>query len=258
MVWRAMIDFGRTAQDYAAHRAGFPDTLFDRLARLGLRMNGATVLDLGTGTGSLARGFARRGASVTGVDPAAPLLQQARRLDAAAGLAIDYQLGRAEDTGLPAGRFDIVAAGQCWHWFDRSRAAAEVVRLLRPAGHAVLVYLDWLPLAGSVVDATEALILTFNPSWRGAGGTGIHPEYLADLGTAGLAGLETFSFDLVIPYTHEGWRGRIRASAGVGASMPKKSIARFDSAHAAMLAERFASEPLEVPHRVWAAVATRP
>ncbi|MDF2766853.1 MAG: putative methyltransferase, partial [Rhodospirillales bacterium] len=81
-----MIDFGRTAEDFATHRAGFPEALFDRLAALGMRMEGAAVLDLGTGTGTLARGFARRGARVTGLDPAAPLLEQARKLDEKAGV----------------------------------------------------------------------------------------------------------------------------------------------------------------------------
>jgi len=56
------IDFSRTALDYATHRAGFPDLLFDRLGALGLRIMNAQVLDLGTGTGALARGFARPGA----------------------------------------------------------------------------------------------------------------------------------------------------------------------------------------------------
>lgn len=54
-------DFGRTADDYARHRAGFPDSLFKRLSELGIGLEGQDVVDLGTGTGTLGRGFARRG-----------------------------------------------------------------------------------------------------------------------------------------------------------------------------------------------------
>ena len=252
------IDFGLTAEDYATHRAGFPDALFDRVAAMGVRIAGARVLDLGTGTGTLARGFARRGARVTGLDPAAALLEQARRLDAEAGVAVDYRVGRAEQTGLRAGAFDIVAAGQCWHWFDRPRAAAEAMRLLRAGGRLLHAHLDWLPLPGTVPHATEALILQHNPSWSGSAGTGLHGNNLADLSLAGFRDIETFSFDLAIAYTHEGWRGRIRASAGIGASLPKDKIGRFDREHAALLAERFPEEPLQVPHRLWAALATKP
>ena len=67
-------NFGATAQDYARYRAGFPDSLFDRLVKYGIGLAGQNILDLGTGTGSLARGFARRGCKVIGLDPAEPLL----------------------------------------------------------------------------------------------------------------------------------------------------------------------------------------
>jgi 2-polyprenyl-3-methyl-5-hydroxy-6-metoxy-1,4-benzoquinol methylase len=74
-------DFARTASDYARHRAGLPAELLDRLAARGVARAGARVADLGTGTGSLARLFAAHGCVVTGVDIAAPLIEQARRLD---------------------------------------------------------------------------------------------------------------------------------------------------------------------------------
>src|SRR5918996_1531463 len=32
-------------------------------------------------------------------------------------------------------------------------------------------------------------------------------------------------FDLEVPYSHEAWRGRIRASAGVGASLSPEGVA---------------------------------
>ena len=94
----AEVRFGRTAGDYARHRAGFPDDLYGRLARYGLGEPGLKTLDLGTGTGSLGRLFARYGAVVVGLDPAPELLGQARRLDAAESLATPYAAGRAGET----------------------------------------------------------------------------------------------------------------------------------------------------------------
>lgn len=90
-------DFARTADDYARHRAGFPQELLDRLAARGFARAGTRVVDLGTGTGSLARLFARHGCEVTGVDIAGSLLEQARRLDREAGVEEP-----AEATSLPA------------------------------------------------------------------------------------------------------------------------------------------------------------
>ncbi|MFF5370624.1 class I SAM-dependent methyltransferase [Streptomyces sp. NPDC013187] len=196
-------DFGLTAQDYGRHRAGFPPQIITHLYRHGIAFPGKDVLDIGTGTGALARLFAQAGARVTGVDPAAPLLEQARELDGEAGVHTDYRVGTAESTGLPDASYDVVAAGQCWHWFDAPKAAAEITRLLRPGGRAVIAHFDWLPLPGNVVEATEELILSFNPAWTLGGGTGLYPRWLTDLATAGFTGIETFSFDLAVPYPPE-------------------------------------------------------
>lgn len=252
------VDFGRTAADYAKHRAGFPEALFDRLLRDGVVVAGQRLLDLGTGTGSLARGFARRGLQVIGLDPARPLLDQARRLDEAAGVAVRYVAARAESTGLTDMSFDVVSAGQCWHWFERTRAAQEVRRLLRPGGRVVIAHFDWLPLPGNVVEATERLIRQHNPGWTLGGGTGLHPAWLADLAVAGFAGLETFSFDQAVGYSRAAWRGRIRASAGIAASLDVAAVARFDAEHEALLARDFPDEPLRVPHRCWVAIGVKP
>jgi SAM-dependent methyltransferase len=249
------VDFGRTARDYAAHRAGFPRELFDRLVAMGVGRSGQRLLDLGTGTGSLARGFAQRGASVVGVDPSEPLLVEARRLAHAQGVDVGYREGRAEDIDAPDGAFDVVTAGQCWHWFDRPVAAAECMRVLRPDGALAICHFDWLPLPGNVVAATEALILEHNPEWPLAGGLGMYPLWTLDVAEAGFTGIETFSFDVNVPYSHEAWRGRIRASAGVAASLPADAVAAFDDELAVLLDQDYPEEPLDIPHRVWALVA---
>ncbi|HEY5025445.1 MAG TPA: class I SAM-dependent methyltransferase [Acidimicrobiales bacterium] len=252
------VDFGRTARDYAAHRAGFPKELFDRLAAMGIGRSGQRLLDLGTGTGTLARGFARRGASVIGVDPSEPMLVEARRLALEQGVVVDYRVGRAEDIDALDGAFDVVTAGQCWHWFDRPVAAAECRRVLVAGGALAICYFDWLPLPGNVVAATETLILEHNPEWPLSGGLGMYPLWTLDVGEAGFTGLETFSFDVEIPYSHDAWRGRIRASAGVAASLPPDAVAAFDRELAVLLERDFPNQPLAVPHRVWALVARAP
>jgi SAM-dependent methyltransferase len=251
-------DFGTTAEDYARHRAGFPDSLFERLGRSGIGLRGQDVVDLGTGTGTLARGFARRGCRVIGIDPAAPLLEQARRLDASAGVRVDHRVGRAEATGLEPASADVVGAGQCWHWFDRPAAAREAARILRPRGFLLIAHFDWIPLPGNLSRATEELIEAHNPDWKLGGGLGMYPHWLRDLGEAGYRAIESFSYDEDAVYTPASWRGRIRASAGVGASLPPERVAAFDRALAELMAERFPGAELRVPHRVFAVTARPP
>jgi SAM-dependent methyltransferase len=252
------IDFGRAAADYATHRAGFPRRFFAQLsAQLGLRA-GMRALDIGTGTGTVARGLAALDLDVDALDPSPALMEQARALDDQAGVTVRYREGRAEALPFADKSFDLVTAGQCWHWFDRPAAAGEAMRVLRPGGAIAICHFDWLPLPGNMVAATEQLIVAHNPGWLAGGGLGVHPLWLPDLGVAGFRDIETASFDIDQPYSHDGWRGRIRASAGIKGSLDEAAVARFDAEHDAMLAARFPDEPLLVPHRVWWASARKP
>jgi len=250
-------NFGAAAADYGTFRAGFPDSLYDRLSEFGVGSSDQKIVDLGTGTGTLARGFAVRGCDVVGIDPDDRMLSQARELDSQRSIRVKYVQATAENTGLEDSSIDVVSAGQCWHWFDRPKATQEVLRILKRGAKLLIAHFDWLPLAGNMVEATESVIEAHNHEWNFGGGRGMYPEWLPGLSEGGLQDLETFSYDTDVPYTPEAWRGRIRASAGVAALSPDE-VETFDRNLAEILSDRYPSEVLEVPHRVFAIVATAP
>ena len=91
-------------------------------------------------------------------------------------------------------------------------------------------------------------MLKFNPSWRGAHGSGAVPA--APAWAAGRADMRAmFWFDTRVPFTHESWRGRMRACRGIGATLAAEEVAGFDTEHAALLT-RIAPNPFGVLHRI--------
>lgn len=242
------IDWGATSGDYADFRPGPPDELYERLQAFGIGVPGQRILDLGTGTGVVARALARRGAIVSGIDISAQQIGAARKLSAAAGLDIEFRAAPAEEPPFAAGSFDIATANQCFLYFDKLRALAALRKVLVPGGKLVTSHFSWLPKVSAIAAASENLVLQFNPSWQAAGFDGridpVPPWMPSDWQ------LEAFFwFDVDVPFDHASWRGRVRASRGVGASLSADEIARFDAEHAKLL-ERIAPAQFTIRHRI--------
>lgn len=248
---RHIPDFGRAAADYARHRQGFPPEFFARLEGLGLRLAGLRALDVGAGTGALARAFVELGADATALDPSAAMLAQARRLEPRLACAV----GRAEALPVRDGAFDLVAAATCWHWFRRDAAAREARRALKPGGRLLIAHLDFHRIPDGAVALTFEAIRQFEagpppahqPTFR-------YPEWLDDLSAAGFRDFEAFAFSAPLAYSRDGWVGRMRANGRV-AAMDAAAAAAWEAELRRRLAERFPDEPLIVPHRVFALIA---
>lgn len=116
--------FGTAAQSYEAHRPPFPPALLDDLAATGA----ITALDVGCGTGKVARELARRGLSVVGVELDARMAEVARRF------GVPVELARFEEWDDAGRRFDLVACGDAWHWIAPKPGVAKVLQVLRPGG----------------------------------------------------------------------------------------------------------------------------
>ena len=250
----ATIDYGLAAEDYGAYRQGFRRRIFQPGGSARRGKHGQRLLDLGTGTGLLAREFAQRGCLVTGIDFSARLLAIAQRANAGEVVRPKYLRGRAERTGLPAASFDVVAAATSWHLFDRAAAAKEARRLLAPGGRLLIAHLDWHPAPGTVAAATLRLLRRHSPPMPGPA-TFIYPDWTDDLVAAGFTNWESFGFTATLQYTQNAWRGRVRASQRGAPAMGKLELDRFDLALGRMLTRQFPGETLDVEHRVFALVA---
>jgi SAM-dependent methyltransferase len=122
--------FGAVAALYDQARPSYPPALFDLL----LGEGAADVLDIGCGTGIAAASVAARGCRVLGVEIDARMAEIAR----AKGLEVEVASFEGwDDAGR---RFDVVMAGQAWHWIDPQAGAQKAARVLRDRGRIGLFW----------------------------------------------------------------------------------------------------------------------
>jgi len=105
---------------------------------------GERVVDLGCGTGNAALLCAARGARVTGVDPAARLLEVAREQAAHSKLEAEFAPGDAAAIPVGDGEADVLVSVFAVIFApDAEAAAAEMARVTAPSGRIVLS--AWIP-----------------------------------------------------------------------------------------------------------------
>ena len=105
---------------------------------------GQTVLDVAAGNGNAALAAARRGCDVTATDYVESLLERARRRADADGLPLTTQVADAEDLPFEDASFDVVLSTVGVMFTPNpERAAAELLRVVRPGGRIGLV--NWTP-----------------------------------------------------------------------------------------------------------------
>ena len=113
---------------------------------------GESLLDIGTGSGSLALLAARSGdAHVTGIDVAEDGIERARARAAEQGLDVHFDVGDAQSLPYAYGAFDIVVStfGVIFAP-DHVRAARELARVCRPGGRLGLTLMPMKSRAGEM------------------------------------------------------------------------------------------------------------
>ncbi|WFE46083.1 class I SAM-dependent methyltransferase [Verrucosispora sp. WMMD1129] len=151
------LSFGTAAADYDRYRPRYPPAAL-RWALADIDAP-AQLVDLGAGTGILARGLLALGHRVTAVEPDPAMRAQLTSLDGDP-LAL---AGSAEAMSLPDGYADAVLTGQAYHWFDRPRAHAEIARVLRSGGVFAPIWnlrddgVDWVAELSRIVQIGDTV-----------------------------------------------------------------------------------------------------
>jgi SAM-dependent methyltransferase len=126
--------FATTVPLYEKLRPPYPAAFFSNVAeRLRLGKQHA-LIDLGTGPGLLALGFAPYVGRIVGVDPEPAMLAATKKAAAHASKAITLIEGKAEALPNDVGKFDVVTIGRALHWMDGDAIAVLFNRLVAPDG----------------------------------------------------------------------------------------------------------------------------
>lgn len=139
------------------HRAPYPDEVITTMA--GLLVAPRTILDVGAGTGALARrmvGFAER---VDAVDPSSAMIHEGRRLPDGAHERLNWIVGRVEDAPLSP-PYGLITAGASFHWLDPDLGFARLRDALAP--DAVVAIADTDNIHGSYSPEIRAVIQEYS------------------------------------------------------------------------------------------------
>lgn len=145
--------FGSVADSYDRGRPSYPPEAVAWLVGDQPR----TVLEVGAGTGKLTEVLVALGHEVHATDPDDAMLARLReRLP-----DVPTSVASAEELPAADGSYDVVVAGQAFHWFDHDRALAEIARALRPGGRLALVWnerdqrIPWVKRLGRIIGTQE-------------------------------------------------------------------------------------------------------
>jgi SAM-dependent methyltransferase len=116
----------------------------------------ARALDVGCGTGKVARALIERGVPVLGVEPDEAMAAVAR------SHGVRVELARFETWG-PAGRtFDLLTAGHAWHWVDPVAGLAKAASVVKPGG-TVALFWNYHAVDASLLEAFDGVYEAFAP-----------------------------------------------------------------------------------------------
>lgn len=149
--------YASSAATYVKGRPDYPPEVSAWLRdSLGLAP-GATVLDLGAGTGKFTARLLGTGAAVIAVEPVPAMLEKL----VSALPQVKAMAGTASAIPLPDACVDAVVCAQAFHWFATPEALDEILRVLKPGGKLGLVWnvrdasVPWVARLDAIVNKVE-------------------------------------------------------------------------------------------------------
>ncbi len=139
-------------EQYDRLRPSYPGALLDDLAGL----QPTAVLDVGCGTGKVARALIERGIAVLGIEPDERMARVAR------SHGVQIEVASFEEWDPAARTFDLLTAGHAWHWVDPAIGLSKAASVLDAGGTAALFW-NYHALDEGLLDAFQAVYQVHAP-----------------------------------------------------------------------------------------------
>lgn len=123
------------------YRPPYPDEVFDTFVAL-IQDAPRVVLDVGCGTGDIARRLAPRIDRVDAVDFSPGMIAKGKHLPGGDHPHLTWIHGAVEDVSLSS-RYALITAGESLHWMAWEAVLARFADLLTPRGVLAIVERDW-------------------------------------------------------------------------------------------------------------------
>ena len=144
-------DFSNNLQEYEKFRRPFPSRVYRELMSRSIGLPGQCIIDMGSGTGLIGHGFETVPLTLIQLDVNEGLICAGHKLRQWQNIRISKTanifpiVSPAESCPFADDIFDGVVVAQSWHWFDRTVAPVEMLRILKPGGKLGVVYTCTFP-----------------------------------------------------------------------------------------------------------------
>ncbi len=223
------------AERYDRTRPRYPDALVERIVAAS---PGPDVLDVGCGTGIVARQLQAAGCKVLGVEPDARMADFARRS------GVEVEVATFEAWGAAGRDFDAVVAGTAWHWVDPVAGSAKATQVLRTGG-LLAVFGHAFQLPPDVAEAFAAIFQAvvpespFNVQAMTKQALDLYQRMYTKLAdavrqTGGFSDPEQWRFDWEQSYTSDEWLDQMPTTGGLTQLPPDKLAEVLEAVGAAI------------------------
>ena len=217
---QAAESLGSDPERYDRARPRYPDVVIEQIVAAA----GQLVLDVGVGTGIVARQFQAAGCKVLGVEPDARMAEFAQRS------GVNVEVSNFEAWEAAGRKFDAVVSGESWHWVNPDAGAAKAAEVLGPGGRLAVFWITGQPSEGLDETFTEVYRRVLPESLVARLGTRSIEEAHSAVCTKAADGMratsafdepEQWRYEWTKSYTRDEWLDALRTS---GAAIPQSNL----------------------------------